>query len=240
MKPMEKKIISWLRKKLKSSHCAGFVLGLSGGVDSAVAAVLAHKASRGKTMALILPCESLREDIEDARKFARKFKIPFRVIDLTKIYLSALKACPVKSAKTARGNLKARLRMSAIYYFANSKNYLVTGTSNKTELKFGYFTKYGDGAADVLPLAELLKKQVRELAAKLDIPKAIIDKAPSAGLWPGQSDEQEIGLTYGIMDQIARAGKIPAGITPAQKKRAKEMLGRAVHKLKFPDTYKIR
>ncbi|PKM99875.1 MAG: NAD(+) synthase [Elusimicrobia bacterium HGW-Elusimicrobia-2] len=240
MKFMEKKIISGLRKKLKSASAAGFVLGLSGGIDSTVAAMLAHKASRGKTTALILPCESLKEDIEDAKKFARKFRIPFRIMDLTKLYRSALKTCAVKSTKSGRGNLKARLRMTVIYYFANSKNYLVAGTSNRTELKFGYFTKHGDGAADVLPLGDLLKKQVRELAVKLNIPKSIIDKAPSAGLWPGQSDEQEIGLSYEIMDRITRTDKIPSGLTAPQKKRAEEMIGRAAHKLKLPDICKTR
>ncbi|MCD6312031.1 MAG: NAD(+) synthase [Elusimicrobia bacterium] len=236
---MEKKIISCLKKKLQSSRCKGFALGLSGGIDSAVTAVLAHRASRGKTLALILPCESLKKDIDDAKKFARKFKIPYRVIDLTGIYRMTLGECAIKSAKASKGNLKARLRMTLIYYFANCRNYLVAGTSNKTELKFGYFTKHGDGAADVLPLGNLLKCQVRELAVKLNIPESIINKVPSAGLWPGQSDEKEIGLSYDIMDKIARTGKIPSSLKPDRKKRAKEMITRSAHKLRFPDICKI-
>jgi len=236
---MEKKIISCLSKKLKSSHCKGFALGLSGGIDSAVTAVLAHRASRGKTLALILPCESLKKDIDDAKKFARKFKISYRVIDLTASYRQVLRACVVKSSKAVRGNLKARLRMAIIYYFANCKNYLVAGTSNKTELKFGYFTKHGDGAADVLPLGNLLKYQVRELAVKLNIPESIINKMPSAGLWPGQSDEKEIGLTYDVMDKITLTGKIPSSLKPCRKKRAKELIRGSAHKLRFPDICKI-
>ncbi len=237
---MEKIIIRCLSKKLKSSHCKGFTLGLSGGIDSAVTAVLAHRASRGKTLALILPCESLEKDITDAKKFARKFKIPYRVIDLTASYRQVLRACVVKSSKAARGNLKARLRMTVIYYFANCKNYLVAGTSNKTELKFGYFTKHGDGAADVLPLGNLLKRQVKKLAVTLNIPESIINKVPSAGLWPGQSDEKEIGLTYDVMDKIALTGKIPSSLKPCRKKRAKELISGNSHKLRFPDICKIR
>ncbi|MEA2081209.1 MAG: NAD(+) synthase [Elusimicrobiota bacterium] len=236
---MEKKIISFLKKKLKNSGCKGFVLGLSGGIDSAVTAVLAHRASGGKTIALILPCESLKKDIDDAKKFAGKFKIPYRVIDITKTYRLILKTCAVKSAKSERGNLKARLRMTIIYCFANSKKYLVAGTSNKTELKFGYFTKHGDGAADVLPLGDLLKCQVRKLAKELNVPDAIINKKPSAGLWPGQSDEKEIGLTYEIMDKIARSGRIPASLKPGRTKRAKQLISSAAHKLHFPDICKI-
>ncbi len=237
---MEKKIISFLKKKLKSSRCKGFTLGLSGGIDSAVTAVLAHRASRGKTLALILPCESLKEDIDDAKKFARKFKIPCRTIDITEIYRLSLRECAIKSAKASRGNLKARLRMTVIYYFANCRNYLVAGTSNKTELKFGYFTKHGDGAADVLPLGNLLKCQVKDLAVKLNIPESIINKVPSAGLWPGQSDEKEIGLTYDVLDKIARTGKIPSSLKPDRKKRAKTLIDSSAHKLRFPDICKIR
>ncbi|MBA3065818.1 NAD(+) synthase [bacterium] len=237
---MEKIIINFLKNKLKSSHCRGFTLGLSGGIDSAVTAVLAYRASRGKTLALILPCESLKKDIDDAKKFAIKFKIPYRIIDLTEIYRLTKLASAVKSSKASGGNLKARLRMAVIYYFANSKNYLVAGTSNKTELKFGYFTKYGDGASDVSPLGDLLKSQVRELAVKLNIPKYIIEKVPSAGLWPGQSDEKEIGLTYDVLDKIADTGKIPASLKPDRKKRAKELIDSAAHKLKFPDICKTR
>jgi NAD+ synthase len=110
-------------------------------------------------------------------------------------------------ALLATGNLKARLRMVALYYVANLHNYLVVGTSNKAELTVGYFTKYGDGAADLLPLAGLVKRQVRELARELGVPEAVITKAPSAGLWPGQTDESDLGLTYDQLDDLLLTGQ---------------------------------
>ena len=173
----------------------GIVMGLSGGVDSCVVAALAKKAvGRNRLLALILPCGSHVSDLADATAMARKFKIKTETIDLTGVYSNLLKILP--SAKgLAKNNLKPRLRMLVLYYFANKLNYLVCGTGNKSELMVGYFTKHGDGGVDILPIGGLLKKQVRALAEELGIPGNIINKPPSAGLWHGQTDEGEMGIT---------------------------------------------
>jgi NAD+ synthase len=122
-------------------------------------------------------------------------------VDLTPVFDSLLEALP-PGDRVAAGNLKARLRMAVWYYFANSRNYLVVGAGNKSEIKIGYFTKYGDGGVDILPLGDLLKTQVRELACELGIPEEIIVKSPSAGLWEGQTDEGEMGITYEELDRV--------------------------------------
>jgi NAD+ synthase len=199
---MKKKIVTWIKKKVKSARARGIVLGLSGGLDSAVVAELSLQAvGRENVLALILPCNSIREDLKDAKLVVKALKLKAKNIDLTKVYELFIKLLP-SAGILAKANLKPRLRMTALYYFANKFNYLVCGTSNKSEVSIGYFTKFGDGGADILPLAGLLKSQVRDLARELNIPKRIISKAPSAGLWRGQTDEAELGLTYNELDDI--------------------------------------
>lgn len=195
-----------LREYLKVSGLKGFVLGLSGGLDSSVAAVLCRKASNS-TVGLFLPCESNPQDMEDANLVAKKFDIKTKVYDLTSIHDVFLRTLEIsKTDKEARriavANIKPRLRMVALYCVANILGYLVVGTSNRTELMLGYFTKYGDGGADILPLGDLLKRDVREIAQILNIPKRIIEKKPSAGLWSGQTDEGELGASYDILDRV--------------------------------------
>jgi len=154
-----------------------------------------------RVLGLILPCYSQKQDLIDARLISKRLKIKVESIDLSSIYKACLKVLP-RADQITRGNLKARLRMLVLYYFANKLNYLVCGTSNKSEILMGYFTKYGDGAEDIIPLGDLLKTQVKELAGLLNIPQKIIDKTPSAGLWPGQSDEAELGISYYQLDDI--------------------------------------
>jgi NAD+ synthase len=196
---MEKKIIYWIKRQLKQAKAKGIVMGLSGGVDSAVVAVLAKKAVGRNLLCLILPCHSLKQDLDDAMLVAKKFRIKIKLVDLAKIYDNFLSILP-KSDIKVKGNLKARLRMVTLYYFANKLNYLVAGTGNKSELYAGYFTKYGDAGVDILPIADLYKSQVRSLARFLGIPERIINKPPSAGLWQGQTDEGEMGITYSNLD----------------------------------------
>jgi len=199
---MKDKIISWIKRKVKESNSKGIVLGLSGGIDSAVAAALCSRAlGREKVLALFMPCKSNPEDIRDAKLVARQLKVRTRLIDLTGPYESFLKVLP-RAKKLAKNNLKPRLRMAALYYFANKLNYLVCGTGNKSELMAGYFTKYGDGGVDILPIGDLLKRQVRQLARELGLPGKIIAKPPTAGLWKGQTDEGEMGITYDVLDEI--------------------------------------
>jgi len=199
---MKKKIVNWIKKQVKQAKAAGIVLGLSGGLDSSVVASLVKEAvGRKKLLALILPCHSQTKDLEDAKTVAKKIGIQTKTVDLSGIYDSLLKILP-PSVNLAKSNIKPRLRMLVLYYFANKLNYLVCGTGNKSEIMAGYFTKHGDGAADILPIGDLLKKEVKGLARELEIPNRIIAKAPTAGLWPGQTDEGEMGITYLELDDI--------------------------------------
>ena len=193
------KIVQWLKDELNVTKTKGFVLGLSGGLDSAVCAALTKKAT-DDCLGLILPIESDVHDLDDASEIATTMSLKTQYMDLTSVYKSLIKFLP-DSNQIAFGNIKARLRMVVLYYYANIHNYLVCGTGNKTELTLGYFTKYGDGACDILPLGDLYKYKVRELAKALNIPEAIIKKTPSAGLWKGQTDEEEIGYSYDELDR---------------------------------------
>jgi NAD+ synthase len=132
----------------------------------------------------------------------------------------------------AEANLKPRLRMATLYYFANRLHYLVVGSGNKCELGIGYFSKYGDGGVDILPLGNMVKRQVREMACHLGIPEEVIDKPPSAGLWEGQTDEQEMGLTYDQLDTYFTSGKAPEDV----RRRIEEKITRNAHKLVMPPT----
>ncbi len=147
-----------------------------------------------------------------ARAAAKKFSIPTKTVVLDTVFNTLLQALPADggayaASRLAKANLKARLRMLTLYYHANQLNYMVAGSGNKSELAIGYFTKYGDGGVDILPLGNLGKAQVVELARFLDIPQEIIDKPPSAGLWPGQTDEDELGLSYEELDRYLLTGK---------------------------------
>jgi len=199
---MRKKIIIWLRKNIRNVQAKGVVIGLSGGLDSCVVTALAKGAlGKDRVLGLLLPCHSQKQDLADARLFARKFGIKTKFIDLSEAYDNLIKILPAADQIT-KANLRPRLRMMVLYYFARKLGFLVCGTSNKSELLSGYFTKFGDGASDILPIGDLLKTQVRKLAGELKIPQAILEKPPSAGLWPGQTDEGELGVTYDELDNI--------------------------------------
>jgi NAD+ synthase len=201
MKTAER-ISNWIRERVEEAGAEGVVLGMSGGVDSSLAAVLAQRGLGDGVLGLIIPCHSNPTDSEHARLVATEFGIKTEYVDLAPVFDCLLQALPHSRDRVAAGNLKARLRMAVWYYFANSRNYLVAGTGNKSEIKCGYFTKYGDGGVDILPLGDLLKTQVRELARELGIPEEIITKPPSAGLWEGQTDEGEMGITYEELDKV--------------------------------------
>jgi NAD+ synthase len=233
---MKFKIIRWIKQQLRDAKAKGIVLGLSGGIDSAVCASLVKEAvGENKLLCLMLPCHSSRQDLADASYFARKFGIRVKGIDLTKAYDSLIRLLPVADGM-ARHNLKPRLRMAVLYYFANKMNYLVCGTGNKSEISVGYFTKFGDGAADIFPIAGLLKQQVVKLAKELGIPQGVIDKPPTAGLWPGQTDEGQMGITYAELDDIlarmARGSSQAAA--PEKVRKVKQMICRSEHKRQRP------
>ncbi len=198
------KIEEWLREQIISSNKKGIVVGLSGGIDSAVVAVLAKKALKSNVLGLILPCKNVVLDKRLALRLADKFKIKTRTINLCGAY-NKLESIYPKAGRVVKANLKARLRMTTLYYAANVLDYLVAGTGNKSELTIGYFTKYGDGGCDILPIGGLLKVEVRRLASELSIPSEIIDRAPTAGLWAGQTDEAEIGISYDCLDECLQA-----------------------------------
>ena len=229
---MKEKIIDWIRRQVRGAGAKGIVMGLSGGIDSCVVAALAKEALGGRNvLALFMPCHSHAQDLADALFVARKLGIKSAKIELTKIYDVFLKNLPA-GPKMAQANLRPRLRMAALYYFANKHNYLVCGTGNKSELTMGYFTKYGDGGVDILPIASLLKRDVRRLAGELEIPRHIIEKPPTAGLWPGQTDEAEMGITYAELDDILeRLDKNrKQSASSAKVARVKAMIKRSAHK----------
>jgi NAD+ synthase len=234
---MKNKIISWIKQKVKDSGAKGIVMGLSGGVDSAVVAALCKEAvGRNNLLVLFLPCNSNSQDLKDAKLVARSLGLKSGLVDLSGVYNNFLKVLPA-AGSLARGNLKPRLRMSALYYFANKLNYLVCGTGNKSELMVGYFTKYGDGGVDILPIADLFKRQVRKLARELNIPQGIITKPPTAGLWHGQTDEGEMGITYNelddILDRMCNNKKQAAGSDKVNK--IEKMRKNSEHKRKGAD-----
>jgi NAD+ synthase len=228
-------LVKWIKETISGAGGKGAVLGLSGGIDSAVVAVLCKQAFPNSTMCIIMPCHSDREDQEHALLLANQFKIYTRIVELDNPYDALIKVLPdpVSNEKTRRlagANIKSRLRMLTLYYFANHYNYLVTGTGNRSELSTGYFTKYGDSGVDLLPLANLVKKQVRDLAEYLKIPPVIIGKPPSAGLWKGQTDEVEMGITYDVLDNYL----LTEDIDPDSKDRIDTLIRDSTHKRLFP------
>lgn len=237
-----KKIVNWIKEQVRDANSKGVVLGLSGGIDSAVVAVLCKKAFPKNTLALIMPCFSNPQDISHAELIAKKFKIRYKKIDLSSALEKLLydidnKQYDEKNEKNLEiANMKARLRMITLYYFANKLDYLVVGCGNKSELKVGYFTKYGDGACDILPIGNLLKKDVRKLAEELEIPKEIIEKPPSAGLWKGQTDENELGISYDELDFILEKIEIKnfRGVNKKILKKVQDMVKKSEHKRRMP------
>jgi len=206
-------------------------VGLSGGLDSSVLAVLCHRAFPQSMLGVLMPCYSNQEDTEHAHAVATKFSIPTKTVVLDTVFDTLLKTLPGDRVdptvnRIAKANLKVRLRMLTLYYFANRLGYMVAGSGNRSELSVGYFTKYGDGGADILPLGNLVKGQVKELAGFLGIPQQIIDKPPSAGLWEGQTDEGELGLSYEELDRYLLSGEASAEL----RAKIESMIAASDHK----------
>ena len=193
-----------MKAKVSEANTNGIVVGLSGGIDSTLAAYLACEAvGKENVFGLIMPSTTTpTEDKLHGISIAKQLGIEYNEIAIDGILNEYLSATQLEDDQLAIGNLKARIRMSIIYYYANNKNYLVTGTGNKSEILIGYFTKHGDGACDIEPIGDLYKTNVYELSKYLDIPQEIIDKPPRAGLWINQTDEDELGMSYDLIDQI--------------------------------------
>ncbi|MEI7856214.1 MAG: NAD+ synthase [Methanomicrobiales archaeon] len=205
-----------------NSGCTGIVLGVSGGVDSAVAAAFCCRAiGPDKVLGLSLPSAiSNPEDCKDAALLCTRLGMEHKVISIEPM-LEGFRAMPgYTGTPYLTGNLMARIRMTTVYYHANLDHRLVCGTSNRSEYMLGYCTKFGDNAADVQPLLHQYKDEVYEAARELGIPEPIINKAPSAGLWEGQSDEGEIGLSYTEINASLRALELHQwkATTPTEEK----------------------
>ena len=203
----QRKITRFIKDYVEKTKTRGIVLGVSGGVDSAVNATLCAKAIGGsKVLALYMPEEETysKTDCKHVALLARKFRFQVKTIDLTEALKTLCRSIPDcdPAHQLSLGNLKARTRMLVWYYYANRQNRLVAASSDKSETMIGYYTKWGDAAADIAPIMDLYKTQVQQLALHLGVPPAIAKKPPTPGLWPDQTAEAEIGLDYETLDLI--------------------------------------
>lgn len=205
----QNRIIDFIRDMTDKAGVSGAVIGISGGIDSALAATLAVKAlGKDRVLGIHMPESSLTPavDSEDARTLADWLGIEYHIIDISGIISAFMAAVPESGSadRLTRGNLKARTRMSLLYFHANQLNRMVIGTGNRTEILLGYYTKYGDGGVDLEPIGGLYKTEVWELSRRLGIPEPLITKKPSAGLWAGQTDEADLGISYVKVDEVLR------------------------------------
>jgi len=193
-------IEKFLLEKIDKNKSEGLILGLSGGIDSAVLAYICKRSLTEKTLALIMPDTEITPnyETEDALKMIALTGIEYKLLDIKPIVKEYSQY--LEPNDWAKGNLRARIRTNILYYYANSKNLLVLGSSDKSEHLIGYFTKFGDGAADLVPIISLYKLQVRKIAEFLGVPKRIIEKKSSAHLWKDHEAEKEIGFSYEEID----------------------------------------
>ncbi len=202
-----KRIKQFIKDFLRKTRVNGYVMGLSGGVDSSTVLCLAVEAvGAGKVQVLIMPDSKVtpKNDVEDAVNLARELKVDYTVIDIGEILKAYRNTLPFfnEQHNIATGNLRARIRMSILYYYANLHRLAVLGTGDKSEILLGYYTKYGDGGVDLLPIGDVYKTQVRKMALLLGVPERIALKPSSPRLWPGQMAEEELGVTYEEVDAI--------------------------------------
>jgi NAD+ synthase len=229
--------VAYIRGKLREAHADGIVFGNSGGKDSALVGILC-KAACPNTLGVIMPCASSQnygQDKDDGNALAGQFGIETRTVDLTAVREAELKAlaCAAELNDMAVTNIAPRLRMTTLYAIAAAENRLVAGTGNRSEIYMGYFTKWGDGASDFNPIADLCAGEVFEFLRYLNAPLAIVSKAPSAGLYEGQTDEKEMGVSYAAIDSYIKGGEI------AEKDRAviDRYHSRSEHKRRPISTY---
>ena len=246
----EKVVEKFLSEKLRKIEAKGFVLGVSGGIDSAVVLRLCARAvGRTKVLAVLMPeGDSPKADLDDSLELCKLEGVQFRIVDITAPVEAYKRAIKGRIDRKSLANIKARCRMVVLYHYANTDRRLVVGTSNKSELLVGYFTKFGDGGADLEPIGDLYKTEVRELAREIGLPEKIIKKAPSAGLWKGQTDEGEMGITYERLDAILLGIELGleeteiakrAGTSITEVDRVAMMVRLTSHKRKFQPAAKI-
>ena len=235
MEELARHLTDWIAAEVTAAGGSGAVFGLSGGIDSAVVAALAKRAFPHHTLGVVMPCHSDPQDAEDAAVVAHHFDLPHCTVDLGPVYdllVESLSMCStdLHDSGLAAANLKPRLRMTTLYAFANQLNYRVLGAGNRSEIAVGYFSKYGDGGVDFLPLGSLVKGEVRDLARHLGVPERVITKPPSAGFWADQTDEAEMGLTYEELD----AYLLTSQASPAAKAKVDAMNAASEHKRALP------
>ncbi len=199
---IDKTIEEFLKNQVSKNNSSGLIFGLSGGVDSAVTGYLCNRALHDKTMALLMPDSKIspKEETEDAIKMVEELKLDYKLIDINPIVNQYSKY--LEPSERALGNLRARIRANLLYYYANLKKYLVVGSSDKSEFLIGYFTKFGDGSADILPIVSLYKTQVRKMGKFLGVSQSILSKKSSPNLWLGHFAEEELGMSYEEIDSI--------------------------------------
>jgi NAD+ synthase len=243
-KRIMKQVVDFISNEVRRRKKGGVVIGLSGGLDSSLAAVLSVKALGNKRVfAFILPEGKLtpRTDLANAQKIVNSLKIQAFTVDIVRSKINLLKFLP--RHRLASGNLSSRLRMAILYYYANVNNLLVLGTSDKSELMLGYFTKNGDGAADVFPLGDLYKTDVRNLALELGLPEALVNQPSSPRIWAKQTAESELGLPYDKIDEILRALEKnllkECSANKSDIKKTMIWINKTQHKREFPPICKI-
>ncbi len=229
--------VAFLTRILKESGASGFVFGNSGGKDSALCGILCKKAC-DNTVGVTMPCHARRnygEDMGDARAVAEQYGIETRSVDLSPVRGALLQAVAAATdpIEPARTNIAPRLRMTALYVIAASENRLVVGTGNRSEAYMGYFTKWGDGAYDVNPIADLTVTEVYALLRHLGAPESIMTKPPSGGLYDGQTDEAEMGVSYEAIDRFLRTGEA----NEADRAIIERFHARSEHKRRMPAAY---
>jgi len=231
------KRVKFIRDLLEESGANGIIFGNSGGKDCVLVGILCKKACEN-TVGIMMPCSSkcnYGDDMTDALMISGLYRIEKRKVDLTKT-ASALKKALAESADitpAAEANIAPRLRMTALYAIAATEGLLVAGTGNKSERHMGYFTKWGDGAYDFNPIADLTVTEVYEFLTYLDAPKRVIDKVPSAGLFDGQTDEGEMGVTYKAIDEYLRSGVS----APEDMEKIASYHKNSAHKRNLPKVY---
>ncbi len=202
------KRVAFIKEKMAEAHASGLVFGNSGGKYSALVGILCKKATEN-VLGVAMPCHSKRnygEDMDDANSLSKSFCIDMITVDLTETRTALVDAVGEEISSAALANIAPRLRMTTLYSIAQTRNALVVGTGNRSERFMGYFTKWGDGAFDLNPIGDLTATEIFEFLRYLDAPKNIIEKAPSAGLFEGQTDEQEMGVTYRAIDEYITTG----------------------------------
>ncbi len=241
-----RRISEFIRKTVAGAHASGVVVGLSGGIDSAVVGALCVRAlGKDGVLGLLMPSDHTpKEDLEDARSLAKGWGIRAREVGISNIVEGLVSAAKLGGDRIAKANVQARVRMTILYYFSNSQNLLVAGTGDRSESLAGYFSKFGDGGVDFLPIVHLYKTQVRALGKYLGLPDRVVKKPPSPQLWPGHRATDELPADYDRLDTVlhylfdeklsSNEATRKAGVDRALVQKVIEMHEKSAHKRTMP------